>query len=270
MTEVLQEPETISLGKKLRAKIRHARWSLLLWAVFAVALTLASLWLFPGAHFRIDGGLQGILLVLAVDLVLGPMLFILVANPEKSLRERRLDAIALFSVQLLAMSWGSWQVYSQRPVAISYMPDGFAVSLIMSNFSRQDLSPDALPASRLGRLPAFYVSLPTGTKAIEDLGLLLQSDVPLAAQKALLHPLFSNEQQVFITSTRFQSYWKGEGSGLWQEWSRHHGSKPTTDYRFIAFIGRYGVAALVLDQENRLAGYIRLPGEQLPTALRGS
>lgn len=271
MTENIT-PETTksSLLTKLRVKVWMARWSLLLWTSFAIAISIASWLLFPGAHFWVDGGLQGIQLVVSVDLILGPVLFMLVANPAKSLRERRLDAIALFSIQLLAMSWGGWQVYTQRPVALSYMPEGFALPLIARDFSQQGLHPDSLPASRIGVLPAFYVELPSGKDALAELLGLLNGKAQIAAHASLLKPLFDHEKKVFSSDKRFQTYWAGAGAADWQAWSAQHGSKPSSDYRFIMFAGRYGNAALVLDKNKQLVGHIRLPGEVLPAALLGN
>lgn len=259
MTEnIIPEEKATSLSAKLRAKIRMARWNLLLWAVFALAISIACWRLFPDALFWVDGGLRGILLVTSVDLVLGPLLFFLVANPAKNLRERRIDFITLFAVQILAMAWGGWQVYVQRPVAISYIREGLAFPVTMNHFSAQNITPDALPASRLGELPAFFVSLPGGKDAARAYYKLTRSPIPLTAQVGLLKPLFSHDQ-VFFNAGRFQSYWAGQGKPDWQEWTARHGGKAVTDYRFILLAGRYGNAALVLDQYNQLLGHIRLP-----------
>lgn len=262
---MLAGEKPMSTGEKWRAKIRLSRWSLILWAAFATAIAIASWHLFPGAFFWVDGGLQGIGLVVAVDLVLGPALFLLVANPGKSSRERRLDAAALFTIQFLAMVWGGWQVYTQRPVAISYLPEGFAVPQVMRNFTPQKVSPEQLPASRLEEIPAFYVSLPTSPAKMAE---LLSGSVPIAARKELLSPLFKHENEVFEQPQRFHDYWKGEGAQNWQKWTANHGNKPSTDYRFISLIGRFGTAVLILTPDNHAAGFIRLPGPDLPNGLQ--
>ncbi|MGH8492751.1 MAG: hypothetical protein ACRERR_06540 [Moraxellaceae bacterium] len=269
--KVLYEEKTINQATKWRAKAWMARWSMMLWVVFTAAISIASWQLFPGAHFWVDGGWQGIKLVTSVDLVLGPVLFMLVANPAKTRHARRMDTASLLTVQILAMTWGSFQVYTQRPVAISYMPEGFAMPLVMNDFTLQKINPDTLPASRIGDLPAFYVSLPTGKNALADLlKLLNQSPAPVAAQSSLLTPLFSHEPQVFSNTKRFQNYWSGEGTRAWQAWTSRHDGRPASDYRFIILMGRYGNAILVLDQKKHLVGHIQLPGEVLPAALQGT
>ena len=268
MTESsLTEEKTSTLLEKLRAKVWMARWNLLLWAVFTVAISIACWLLFPGALFQVDGGLRGILLVTSIDLILGPVLFLLVANPAKSLRERRVDVTTLTAIQLLAMAWGGWQVYVQRPVAISYMYEGFAMPLTTSPFAQQKISPDSLPSSPLGTLPAFYVDLPRGEGFAQAYYQLTRSKIPINAQAALLKPLFNHEQVLLSVAHRFQSYWTGEGAVAWQSWTSRHDGKPPADYRFILLRGRYGNAVLILDQSNQLVGHILLAGEDPPSVL---
>jgi hypothetical protein len=259
MENTIPEKKALSLAAKLRAKFWMARWNLLLWATFALVIAIACWQFFPGALFWVDGGLRGITLVASIDFILGPLLFILVANPAKSLRERRVDFITLFTVQVLAMAWGGWQVYTQRPVAISYMREGFAMPVTMEPFAAQHITPDALPASRLGKMPAFFVDLPTGKNAAQAYHQAIQKHLPLTAQATLLRPLFSHEAEMLSATPRFQHYWTGEGAAAWHEWAAGHDGQPATNYRFILLAGRYGNAALVLDAQNTVRGHIRLP-----------
>lgn len=248
------------LMQKLRAKLHMARWSILLWATFAIGISIACWHFYPGALFRIDGGLRGIALVTSVDFILGPVLFLLLANPDKSPLARRIDVITLTSIQLLAMTWGGWQVYTQRPVAISYMREGFALPVTMEHFAVQNITPDTLPASRLGNLPpAFFVNLPTGKEGIRVYAKAIRIHIPLTAQATLLRPLLSHEDAIAATAPRFQSYWSGEGASSWAQWTAQHDNKPATDYRFILLGGRYGNTALVLNSQNQLLGDIPMP-----------
>lgn len=243
---------------KLHAKLWMTRWNLLLWVVFAIAICISGWHLFPGALFWVDGGLRGILLVSSVDFVLGPLLCFLVANPAKSLRERRTDLAILTTVQIVAMAWGGWTLYTQRPVAISYMREGFALPVTMEGFQTQKISPHSLPSSQLSGLPAFFVDLPEGKEGALVYYTAIKKPIPLTAQADLLKPLFSHDR-IYFNAARFQSYWAGQGASDWHDWASRHGNKPATDYRFILFAGRYGNAALVLDTHNTLLGHLPLP-----------
>lgn len=254
--------------QRLRSKLFLARWSLLLWALFTLGISLAAWQLFPGVHFMSDGGLQGILLVVLVDLVLGPLLFLIAANPDKPRREQLTDAIVLISIQLAAMGWGGWQVYTQRPVAISYLAsEGMAIPTIAANFTRQDITVTELQGSPLGALPGFHVLLGPGDAA-KALQKMVDTGIPLSAQREYLRPLFAHGDAVFTRQQRFLDYWAGEGQPLWQAWTAAHSGKEPAAYRHLLFAGRHGNAVLLVNADDTLAGYIRLPGMGLPAALK--
>lgn len=253
--------------QRLRAKLFLTRWSLLLWLAFTISISITAWQLFPGAHFMADGGFQGIRLVVLVDLVLGPLLFFVAANPEKSARERRIDIALLMTVQLCAMGWGAWQVYSQHPVAVSHLPaEGMLVPVTAANFSAQDLDVSDIKSSMLGKMPAFHVLLkgPDAKKALE---VMQSTGTPVSAQRDYLRPLFDHSDVVFNRQERFIRYWGADGKGLWEKWSHAHGNKSPADYRQLLFRGRHGNAILLVNPDNTLAGHILLPGITLPEEL---
>ena len=253
--------------QRLRSKLYLTRWSLLIWLTFTIGISLAAWQLFPGVHFMADGGLQGIKLVVLVDLVLGPLLFFIAANPEKSTRERLLDITLLTIVQLSAISWGSWQIYSQRPVALSHLPaECMLVPVTASSFAMQDIRVTDLKGSMLGELPAFHVQL-KGADAQSALNTMLATGVPVSAQRDYLKPLFDHADIIFNRQERFIRYWNADGKELWEDWSHAHGKKSPDDYRHLLFRGRHGNAVLLLNPDNTLAGYIDLPGIALLEAL---
>ncbi|KAB0769044.1 hypothetical protein F7O87_33620, partial [Pseudomonas aeruginosa] len=62
-------------GSRWRAFFIHLLISL---AIFIVLLAIICLWWYPGALFEIAGGWQGVRIVAAVDMVLGPLLTLVV------------------------------------------------------------------------------------------------------------------------------------------------------------------------------------------------
>ncbi|MCG6887566.1 MAG: hypothetical protein LJE74_10180 [Proteobacteria bacterium] len=73
---------------------------------------------YPFPYFTTDGGWQGIRIVAAVSLVLGPLLTLLVYKHGKPGLKMDLTLIAL--VQAAALVWGVWTTYNERPVALVY------------------------------------------------------------------------------------------------------------------------------------------------------
>jgi hypothetical protein len=71
------------------------------------------------------GGIFG--LVVLVDLICGPLLTLVLVSPQKSPRERWLDLSLVGVIQVVALGYGLWSVYSARPVALVFEVDRMAL-----------------------------------------------------------------------------------------------------------------------------------------------
>lgn len=66
-------------------------------------------------------------IVIAVDVVCGPLLTLVLANPQKSRRELWLDLSVVALIQLAALGYGLWSVFSARPVVLAFEVDRLVV-----------------------------------------------------------------------------------------------------------------------------------------------
>ena len=78
---------------------------------------------YPEPLFTTDGGWRVIRIIAGVDLVLGPLLTLIVFKAGKKGLKFDLTLIAI--VQFLALSWGVWNTYNERPAALIYTLDFF-------------------------------------------------------------------------------------------------------------------------------------------------
>lgn len=96
----------------------------------AVALLSAALvfgLLYP-APYRAMLGVGPIFgLVLAVDVVCGPLLTLILASPRKSRRERWLDFSLIGLIQALALAYGLHSVWVARPAVLAFERDRLVV-----------------------------------------------------------------------------------------------------------------------------------------------
>lgn len=93
----------------------------------ALLLVLFFFW-FPGYLFDTDGGWQALRVIAGVDIILGPLLTLIAASPIKSRRELRKDFAVIGSIQILALSAGTWLAWDNRPYAMLWY-DGMVYSL---------------------------------------------------------------------------------------------------------------------------------------------
>lgn len=96
----------------------------------AVALVCAvvvfALW-YPPPFDELAKGRQLFLLVVAVDVVCGPLLTLIVFNPRKPRAELRRDLSVVVALQLAALTYGLVNVANARPIWLAFEGDRFRV-----------------------------------------------------------------------------------------------------------------------------------------------
>jgi hypothetical protein len=96
-------------------------------AVAALAAALVfGLW-YPGAYRGLSGGRELFILVVIVDVVLGPLLTFAVFDRAKGWPHLRRDLAVILTLQLAALAYGLYTVYLARPVALVFEKDRFRV-----------------------------------------------------------------------------------------------------------------------------------------------
>lgn len=121
------------------------RWALAHLGI-SVAVAALSSWLvfslwYPSPWRQLLGvaGIFG--LVVVVDVVCGPLLTLVLASPQKSRRERWIDLSLVAVIQLAALGYGLWSVFSARPVAVVFEVDRLVV--VTANEVQTEQLPDA-------------------------------------------------------------------------------------------------------------------------------
>jgi len=133
-------------------------------AVFTIML---SLW-YPPPLFSAMGGMELILLIVGVDIGLGPLITLIIFNPKK--KKLVFDLTVIACLQFSALCYGIYSMQAGRPVFIVFVENRFAV------ISAADLDNESLAQARreFNRLPLtgpklVAVEMPTDKKEIEDI-----------------------------------------------------------------------------------------------------
>jgi hypothetical protein len=130
----------------------------LLGSASALTLVLGSLWLgwyrWPGWY--LSSVLHVVGIVVMVDLVMGPTLTLIVANPGKLRRIFARDVAVIVSVQLAALVYGSVTLWSGRPLYYAFSVN----SLDCVQASDIDASEVALAVRQNPSLAPHWYSLP--------------------------------------------------------------------------------------------------------------
>lgn len=105
----------MSLPRRVKASLLHLGGCIVV-AALAAALVM-GVW-YPMPYWYLSGGQDLLVLMLSVDLVLGPVLTLVAASPAKTPRHLAMDISVIVLVQLVALGWGLFNVWQVRPVAM--------------------------------------------------------------------------------------------------------------------------------------------------------
>ena len=112
-------------------------------ALIAIVFSIIYLLWFPHALAAASGGLEGLTIVAAVDVVLGPLLTLVIYDIAKSKAHLARDIGVIVFLQLSCLFAGVFVVYEARPLAIVHVFDTFHV-LSQPSFDALDLDSGVL------------------------------------------------------------------------------------------------------------------------------
>ena len=109
---------------RLQASAIHFCISVII-AVFA-GLFVFVFW-YPDPYREISGGRELFLILVTVDVILGPLITLTIFNRAKPWPTLRLDLACVGLVQLVALGYGMWTAFVARPVHLVFEFDRFRV-----------------------------------------------------------------------------------------------------------------------------------------------
>ncbi len=227
----------------------HLGISLLIFVVLAYLIVFE--W-YPGFFFDTDGGWRGMRIIIAVDLVLGPMLTLVVYKAGKPGLKTDLTLIGLF--QFVCLFAGTYVVYSERPVSVVFVDGRFAV------LSTDDYTEDAgIAVPDLATFPGddpkwVMVVAPQGIEA--EARFRAEAFAKGSLNHAVEHyQAFDREHWAFLDNAMDLSVVRErqDGDAAIAAWLAAHGGT-TEDYGFYLFTTRY---------VYKYAGFRRADGEML-------
>lgn len=118
----------MNISRRFRPALHAASWHALcsLGVALLAAVVVFGLW-YPYPYRELSGGRELFLLVVAVDVVCGPLLTMVIFNPAKSRAELWRDLGLVVLIQLGALGYGLHTVWQVRPLFLVQEVDRFKV-----------------------------------------------------------------------------------------------------------------------------------------------
>lgn len=209
-------------------------------------LLVFGLW-YPYPYREISGGRELFMILVAVDLTIGPLITITIFNRAKPRRELVTDITVVALLQLAALSYGLWSVFMARPVHLVFEYSKFSVVHAI------DIEPELL-----AKAPPALRQLP------------LTGPTPLG-----LRPFKSSQEQFDVTVAALQGAALAARSDLWQAYADSRqavlqASRPVSDLltRFPEESNRIEAAAARAGRTADALRYLPMVGrKQAWTAL---
>jgi hypothetical protein len=104
-------------GERVRASLIHLGLSLF---VAALAGLLVFVGWYPYPYSEISGGRELFQILVAVDVILGPLITLAIFNRAKPWSELKRDLLVVVALQLGALGYGIWTVFIARPVHLVF------------------------------------------------------------------------------------------------------------------------------------------------------
>ena len=240
---------------KTKLKASGIHFSLSLVIFFVLAYQIYYVW-YPVPYFSVDGGWQGIRLIAAVDLVLGPLITFLIFDLRKSRRAIVFDLVVIAVVQISALIYGISTTYQQRPVAVVLI-DQFMVGTVQSSYGSQLESLDDLNRFSSETPPVIYADMLQTREALDEvMRIKLEEGVPESAQVHLYQPPAMLQKGLQERQSGYFGLLEDWGAkAKWERWLEAN-QKQQEDVLISPFNWRYGLIWLIFDADATYLDYM--------------
>lgn len=242
------------IKSKLKASAIHLSMSLVIF--FILAYQIYYVW-YPQPYFSVDGGWQGIRIIAAVDLVLGPLITFLIFDWSKTRKAILFDLVTIAVIQIGALVYGVVTTYDQRPVAI-VLADEFFIPAVEGDYGSQLNSVVDLEKFSAETPPIIWSDIPLDREILDEvMRIKFEDKIVEYAQIQLYQPaekLLTGLQKRQINTMTIL-----ELSGAKQrydEWLEKNQKKPD-EVLLGVFNGRYGRIWLVFDSTAKYVDYFK-------------
>lgn len=227
--------------------------------VFLMFFYVVLVYWFPEPHFSLNGGWQGIRIILPVLLIFGPGLTFLVFSPGKSFRALAFDLTCISILQIGAFTCGIYAMHTQRPVGMS-LSGGIIYPVLEEELFPQKKSAADLELLDEGKPPVVFARAAVTTE--EQAGVVaydFMHGIPEAKLFFLFDPIIQHVDELFAASLDNVQPVPDGFLPARDNYHIKHGYN-NGDLAFVPFAGRYGKTVLVFNRNARVIDSISNPG----------
>ncbi|WP_240636036.1 TfpX/TfpZ family type IV pilin accessory protein [Caldimonas tepidiphila] len=245
---------------RLKAAGMHLGLSLLV--ALAAAAVVLGVW-YPMPYREVSGGRELFMLLVAVDVVLGPLITLSVFDRRKGWRHLRRDLAVVALLQLGALGYGLHTVSQARPVYLAHEVDRFRVVRAV-DIDSQELSQAPAPLQRLPWTGPQVIGTRVPTDPQEQLRAaeLAMAGVDLGLRPAYWKPYDSARDEVLARSKPLTELARRHpGRAAEVEAAAARAGRSPAQLRYLPLIARGSDWVMLLDAQSAdVVGYAPFDG----------
>ncbi len=221
------------IKSKIKASFFHFLISVLVTG--CTLLLMLKVW-YPAPFFDILGIAEILLMILAIDIVLGPLLTFIVFKPQK--RTLKFDLSIIVLIQLSALLYGLHTVYQAHPLYVVFAIDRFT-PINTNEISPEKIKYDALKKSKFSGPTLAYLKKPTNPAEMSRITMEVLSGKPdIDARAEYYLPFEDHLEDVFSKGLDTDALLrKPENQALLKDFTQKHGNT-LDDYAFLPLVGK--------------------------------
>lgn len=248
-------PDTTRIFSALRASGFH--FLLSAGFIILIALFVFSVW-YPYPYRELSGGRELFWLIISVDAICGPLLTAIIFNPQKPKKELFTDLTCIGVVQIFALAYGLFTVWSARPLYLVHEVDRFKVitandiDVNVLNSLPKDMQPNIFSAPKMVGIRDLHDAeerekiLFESVQGGKDLGERPELYIPYEGATAKKSLLRARPLVDFLTKNNIKSLEKTK-------------FEDTSQMYYLPIIARQDWVA-VLDKQGVLQGFLKGDG----------
>lgn len=192
MINIKEKITTDLIKSKFKAFFIHLLSSITFISLFIMAIYF--FW-FPGEMMELTEIGKVLMILVAIDVIVGPLLTYVVYNPAK--KSLKFDLSSIVLVQLIAFSYGAYTVYQAHPVYITYTVDRFSL-VSARDANPEDAVYDQYKVSKLGSPVLAYAQSPDDPDERNELmmSVVLEGALDLDARAEYYRPYDEHINQI--------------------------------------------------------------------------
>ena len=233
------------IKEKLKALSIHLGLSLVF---VSLILGLVIYFWYPLEYLGITNFKGLVLLILSIDLVLGPLLTFVVFNPNK--KSLRFDLAAIAVIQVAALSYGVHALYQTHPLYITYNHGSF--NLISANeVTPSDAKHDKFKISKLSAPILAYAKMPEDPEKIMSImvGVDLKGEADIDKRTEFYESHIDHIDTILADSLKVESIFKKDNLNK-ETKSFLDQYQSIEKFAFLPIQGTNGDAIIVLDRKS--------------------